>query len=311
MEEQADYIEYSDLYQVRSPEPFFNFLDQWQKQVRLVAVQANQEQGIVTGLVLERLPSLTPELAATRLPKLGAYMMLVGDTLRLWHTDAAALGQIARKCSKRWGRPCLRRGRNAVPPTSPTSLPRRWSSPSPPPTRRRRSAGCCEHIERFFEEKWIHRPLQSLNRIPPLDAAGHAMLRKKLVGVVQFLQECAAGGQVQSYDFDRLRRKLGLLPDSAAKAAPAAAGQHPDLMAMSAGELAGLQSRRAGGRATGAGLPGRPETRRPRAGRPFCPFPGGAAAAHANRPDRYPWYCAPCAACPERGEDGRGPEPGQ
>ena len=68
--------------------------------------------------------------------------------------------------------------------------------------------------ERYFEETWIRRPLQSLNHIPPVDAAGHTTLRKKLLGVVQFLEECSVNTVVQLYDFNRLRRKLGLTEGS-------------------------------------------------------------------------------------------------
>ena len=55
----------------------------------------------------------------------------------------------------------------------------------------------------------MHRPLKSLSQVPPIDAAGHAGLKKKLSGVIQFLQECAAMTHYPC-DFDRLRRKLGL-----------------------------------------------------------------------------------------------------
>src|SRR5437660_12831296 len=67
-----------------------------------------------------------------------------------------------------------------------------------------------EHVQRYFEETWIHKPLKSLNGVPPIDAAGHAVLRKKLRGLTQFLEDCAAGG-AQAYEFERLRRKLGLI----------------------------------------------------------------------------------------------------
>jgi hypothetical protein len=90
--------------------------------------------------------------------------------------------------------------------------------------------------EQFFEENWIQRPLRSLNGVPPLDAAGHAVLRKKLRGVVQFLQEASVGSAVEIYDFDRLRRKLGLLEDAAAPAEAAPA----DISALGAAELAAL-----------------------------------------------------------------------
>src|SRR5262249_28450602 len=80
-----------------------------------------------------------------------------------------------------------------------------------------------QHMQKYFEETWIHRPRRVLNNNAPVDAAGHPTLRKKLRGVIQFLQDCAAGGIVGKYDFDRLRRKLGLLPGGA----PAAAGPAP------------------------------------------------------------------------------------
>jgi hypothetical protein len=96
-----------------------------------------------------------------------------------------------------------------------------------------------EHLERYFEEVWIHRPLKALGGVAPIDAAGHAGLRKKLAGVVQFQRDCMALGQDTGYDFDRLLRKLGLLAG-----APAAAGGEGvpalDITAMSAADLAGL-----------------------------------------------------------------------
>jgi hypothetical protein len=99
------------------------------------------------------------------------------------------------------------------------------------------------HAATYYEEKWVHQPRRSLAGTTPLDAAGHALLRKKLRGVVQFIQDCAAGGLLSGYDFDRLRRKLGLLPATAAPAdAPAAGAAGPDVAAMGAAELAGLKS---------------------------------------------------------------------
>ena len=49
----------------------------------------------------------------------------------------------------------------------------------------------------------------------PVDAAGSPNLRKRLRGVIQFLQDCAAGTAPRLYDFDRLRGKLGhdVVPD--------------------------------------------------------------------------------------------------
>jgi tetratricopeptide (TPR) repeat protein len=93
-----------------------------------------------------------------------------------------------------------------------------------------------DYAARFFEDVWLHRPLRSLGGVAPVDAAGHRTLHKKLLGCITFLQQCAAGGIVQSYDFDRLRRKLGLLGPAAPAGGPAAV----DVSAMGAAELAGV-----------------------------------------------------------------------
>jgi hypothetical protein len=96
------------------------------------------------------------------------------------------------------------------------------------------------HVERYYEEAWPHRPRKALAGNTPVDAAGHAALRRKLLGVIRFVEDCAKGGMVGSYDFKRLRRKLGLTPDAAAKAAASAAAgvaAAADISAMGAGEL--------------------------------------------------------------------------
>src|SRR5262249_23290671 len=90
-----------------------------------------------------------------------------------------------------------------------------------------------EHTRRYYEETWIHRPRPPPGGMAGGDAVGHAKLRKRVRGVIQFIQDCARGGMLGTLDFDRLRRKLGLL-----EAAPAPAGAAPaDVTALSAAEL--------------------------------------------------------------------------
>jgi len=97
-----------------------------------------------------------------------------------------------------------------------------------------------EHVQRYFEETWIHRPLRSLANVPPVDAAGHPVLRKKLRGVIAFLEDCAKSGG-EPYDFERLRHKLGLAAPAEPQAAAPAATTALDISTMSAAELAALQ----------------------------------------------------------------------
>src|SRR5262249_31062677 len=100
-----------------------------------------------------------------------------------------------------------------------------------------------ESAESYFEEIWIHRPLKSLGGVSPIDAVGHPTFRKRLLGVLRFVEDCyistgpRAGGAL-IYDFGRVRRKLGLAaPGEAVQ--PAAAGG-PKIDELSVAELAGL-----------------------------------------------------------------------
>ncbi len=95
-----------------------------------------------------------------------------------------------------------------------------------------------EHAANYYEGTWVNKPRRSLSGNTPLDAAGFPVLRKKLRGVIQFMQDCAANGLLASYDYDRLRRKLGLIPDAPAAAVTTGS---TDVAAMGTPELAALQ----------------------------------------------------------------------
>src|SRR5262249_32669028 len=63
---------------------------------------------------------------------------------------------------------------------------------------------------------------------------------KRLRGVIKFVQDCAANNSPRLYDFDRLRRKLGLAAGETTAAAAAPTAGATDVSAMGAGELAAL-----------------------------------------------------------------------
>src|SRR5262249_4784573 len=112
---------------------------------------------------------------------------------------------------------------------------------------------------------------------------GHAGLRKKLTGVVQFLGECAAMGHYPC-DMERLRRKLGL-----AEGKTPAPGAPVDIGALGAAELAGL----AVDQLSDAQAEEADQSALRLAGRELA---GKFAAAlvkrppRAERPDRFPWF---------------------
>jgi tetratricopeptide (TPR) repeat protein len=287
MEDQADYIENSALYQVRNPQQAFSFLQQWEGERRLIGVQVSEDQGLLTGLVLERLAALTPELAAVQLPRLGCYLLIAGEHLRLWNTDAGALEKVRQELHERVG-PALSAARTERGPVNfGDVLAEALVFPVQTADKEEATRRVLEHMQRYFEEAWIHRPLPSLDFVPPVDAAGHAVLRRKLLGDIQFLEDCAAGGQARNYDFDRLRHKLGLVVGAAAPDGAAAA--RPDIGAMDAADLSALQVEALADedleQAYQTALKLDARDLAGRFARALVSRP-----PHAERPDRFPWY---------------------
>jgi tetratricopeptide (TPR) repeat protein len=244
MEELANYLEYSVIYQLRDPQHVVRLLQEWQDADRLVGVHTSEEQSLMTALVLEKVPALTPELAATRVRRVEAHLLIVGDRLRLWNTNEDILGGLRAEVEQRAGA-ALSEPRTGKSPAQfneilleAVAFPGQGADQDSARTRLQ------DHLRQYFEETWLHRPLRSLNQVPPIDAAGHPVLRNKLRGAVQFLQECALPAESFAYDFDRLRHKLGIEAKGEGRgtreegAAPLAPVQ--DIGAMNAADLGAL-----------------------------------------------------------------------
>src|SRR5207302_10057511 len=54
MEDQADWVEHSAMFQLREPQQIVNLLQVWQEERRLTAVQVRQEEGLLSGIVLDK-----------------------------------------------------------------------------------------------------------------------------------------------------------------------------------------------------------------------------------------------------------------
>jgi tetratricopeptide (TPR) repeat protein len=236
MEDQADYVEYSHVAPLRDAQPLMNALSALERDKLLAGVQVNEQEGVLSAAVLDPpAPALTPELEARQSPRLGAFLVLIRNLLRVWHINKDAVDRTFASLQKHagagLGQSASMRGPAKFHDITADALifPRNALSQEEATKR------LAEGIEQYFEGQWLHRPLKSLSGVPPIDAAGHPLLRKKLAGAVAFLADCAALSKYP-YDFDRLRRKVGLL--DAQPAQLTAAG--PDIGAMGAADLAGL-----------------------------------------------------------------------
>jgi tetratricopeptide (TPR) repeat protein len=237
MDEQSDYHEYSVTYQLRDARPIQAVLQDWDRGRRLIPLNTGEQEGVFSALILEPAPTFTATPGASEGGPLAAYLLIAQGVTRLWGPVRERLER-ARTEFEQKARAGLadgqeRVGRPAFSDVVTEAVVFPMGVTDQAEAERRVEAGA----QLFFEGTWLQRPLKTLNGIAPIDAAGHAVLRRKLRGVVQFLADCAAGGALRTYDFDRLRRKLGLTGGGT----PATPGAAPtDVTALGAPELAAL-----------------------------------------------------------------------
>jgi tetratricopeptide (TPR) repeat protein len=243
MDDQCDYREYSATFQVREPQPLFNLLQRWEQERRLIGVQTNEEQGVVSGLILDKVPVFTVGSAGGQMAPLASYLLMAQGILRVWFSKKDSLDKVVSELQQGAGQGLSPPHERTGPGSFADVVAEAVSFPTGPMPREEAARRVGEYAARYFEDTWIHRPLKSLSMIPPVDAAGHTNLRKKLRGVVRFIEECATVGVSSGYDFSGLRRKLGL---ATAGDQPSTVSQQPAadsglaIASMGAAELAGL-----------------------------------------------------------------------
>jgi tetratricopeptide (TPR) repeat protein len=239
MEKEADYVENRAVLVLSDIRPLVNLLQVWEQGRRLVGARSDPEQQTISALVLDEVPSLVLSGASSPPARLAAYLMVVGNIVQFWHPVLAMVEKVIGEARQRLGPAAGEQQRSIGPINFGDVVAEALLFPTAPTTELDAEAKMREHAQQYFEETWIHRPYRGLAGVPPVDAAGSAKLRTRLRGIIQFHQDCAAGTAPRLYDFDRLRRKLGL--DGAAPAVTTtAAAPSTDVAGMGAAELAAL-----------------------------------------------------------------------
>ena len=290
LEEEADHCEYVAEYQCRDMGPVGALLQEWHDTQKLIVLQTEQE-GVLAALVFEPVIAsiVTTAGPTAQEKKVAGILILTGDRMRLSGSRAQAIGRLRDEIKIRAALAVTEGPFRTVPTNFNDVLSEAIVYPDGPESTELKEQRITDYARTYFEETWLRLPLRSLSGVAPVDAAGHRTLRKKLLGVIQFLQDCAGKSIGRLYDFSRLRRKLGL-GTTAAPAAPAE-GAALDLSAMGAAELAALsvdslsdqqleQAYHAAHKLDASELSG--HFARTLVARPF---PADRPAA-----DRYPWY---------------------
>ncbi len=239
MDEECDYHEYSFIYQITNPAPVQALLEEWNRQKRLVTLPT-QEEGVFYSMVLEISSSglVTVGKPASDIGWVAGYLFLVGQLLRFASPVKERYDRIKEEVRRHFslGLTDLRERHGPAQFTDLVTESLTLALQSTDQESQKKSV--LEQAARYYETVWIHRPRKSLSNIAPVDAVGSRTLRRKLLGVIQLIEEGARRGVLAEYNFDGLRRKLGLL-DSTTATLPSS-GDVVDIAAMGPAELSGL-----------------------------------------------------------------------
>jgi tetratricopeptide (TPR) repeat protein len=240
MEDDCDYLEYSFAFTLRDGDAVSKLLTDWQKANRLL-VMPRQQDNTLLAMVLEfgTTGIVTSDAAPPRYGRLAGYFLAVGGVIRVWGFDNEAVGRLRDEMRPRLSIPASEAQERRGPRQFHEVVTDALVFPVQVPQEEAQKM-VLEEATKYFEGTWIHKPRKSLNGKAPTEAVGSPLLRKKLRGIVQFIQDCAHIGLLASYDFNRLRDKVGLEGAVPTSQTAAAATTGPNIAAMNATDLASL-----------------------------------------------------------------------
>jgi tetratricopeptide (TPR) repeat protein len=237
MEESCDWAEWMVRYQIVD----FQKLGTTLKNDRRFTDLRQMENGAVGGVLLDRpMPAAHANLALFELPKVLAYLAVANDTLLLQNGNSERLQQARQLVESTLGGAVEFREEAVRAPEFVRTFQMLLDLRLPSGVADDVAAKLMrEAVVQYLEDNWPHRHLRSLGMITPLDAVGHAVLRRKVIGLVNFIDDLTHSYVPLPYNVDRLRHKLGL-PMGGAESPGEVSGQPADIRAMNAAELASL-----------------------------------------------------------------------
>lgn len=220
MENDANYLEHGYFLPIRDPAAVMNYLREIDQKHRLLGVQASQESGTITGMIVEELLSLLV-VGGTTLAKVVAKFTIAQGVIRLWHSSREEVTKVADEFRAQLQLAVGEPQETHTPINFGDAVLEAVAFPTQTSDMAQAEDKLREHARNFFEGTWSRRPLRSLGGNSPLDAVGSSLMRKRVFGAVKFVEDCftgmvpqkRVGNQVvpmEVYNFNDLRHKLGL-----------------------------------------------------------------------------------------------------
>jgi tetratricopeptide (TPR) repeat protein len=237
--ELADYVDSCLTYRIQDVRGIESLLSQLSSEHLLAELRKMEQEGLLAGIILERGTVLAMSGPQNQPLKLGCHFILSGQYLRIWNTSAEAVERMGKDLERRAGATLSTPQSERKVATFADILQEGliFLHSDEGTISEETQIKFREQGLKYLEERWAQRPLKSLDGKRPLEAAAQPGMRKKLVGVVRFLEQCAPPGG-SPFNFDHLKIKLGL-----ASAGPtAAATAEPDIEGLDADALGKLNA---------------------------------------------------------------------
>ncbi len=220
MEADTDHLAHGFVMPIREPNAIIQLLQSWSKAGKIRGVRSNPEAGVLMGLIVEELPSLLAVGSAT-LARVAAKMVIAQGVVRVSHPNRESVAKVADELRTELQLAVESPQETTTPISFGDVTLEALAQPVQTTDLNAAESKLRDHARNFFENIWIHRPLKALAGNSPLDAVGSSMLRKRVFGVVKFMEDCLMAVQphkqigeevvpIETYNFDSLRHKLGL-----------------------------------------------------------------------------------------------------
>lgn len=229
MEKDGDYAEYRYYFEIRDPQAVSGLLQVWAQEGRMMAPQSDESGQMFGCLLVDPLPNIVE--TGTTMAKVTANLQIVGRMMRVWHGDKEAAQKVAVEVRDRVNMAVGEPVEGVGPAQMGEITQAAFAYPVQIGDVAQAQQKMQDYAANYFENTWAHKPLRALGGASPIDAAGSKLMRKRLLGVIQFLADCtqasmprmAKGGEVvqfELYDFNRLRHKLGIEKQAAGDTPP-------------------------------------------------------------------------------------------
>lgn len=220
MENDTDHIAHTFVLRIRDPQAVMNLLRAYDQARKLRNVRADQESGMLFGLMVEEIPTLLA-VGAVSMAKITARLVVNNGAIYLSHPNRESVAKAADEIYNALQLAVEQPAAGQNPLNFRDVVLEAMAQPTASGDLNAAEAKLRDHAANHFESVWIHRPLKALSGNAPVDAVGSKILRKHVFGVVKFLEDClklaAPSKQVgqevvpiEIYNFANLRHKLNL-----------------------------------------------------------------------------------------------------